>query len=458
VNRLIIVSNRVAIPKPANQPAAGGLAVALNEALRHYNGIWFGWSGEVSEGNNTRVKTITRGKVSYALLDLPQSDYEEYYNGYANRTLWPLFHYRIDLVVYDRLYLQSYLRVNARFANSLAPLLKADDLIWVHDYHLIACGEELRRMGFDNRMGFFLHIPFPTPQVLLTLPKHEALVRALFAYDVVGFQAESDLRALHQYVIHEAGGTVEPDGRLNAFGRTIRAQVFPIGIDADGFAKLSRSVTANNYYKRMHESMSARELIIGVDRLDYSKALPQRLEAFERLLEDYPETRNKVSLMQIAPTSREDVPEYHDIRKRLETATGHINGRFAEFDWVPIRYLNRAMGRAALAGLFRASRISLVTPYRDGMNLVAKEYVAAQDQSDPGCLVLSRFAGAAQQLTEGALIINPYDTLDMVEAMQQALNMSLQERQERWQSLIEVIRRQDISWWRDSFVEALASA
>lgn len=458
MNRLIIVSNRVAIPKPANQPAAGGLAVALNEALRHYNGIWFGWSGEVSESNSSRVETINRGKVSYALLDLPQSDYEDYYNGYANRTLWPLFHYRIDLVVYDRQYWQSYLRVNARFANSLAPLLEAEDFIWIHDYHLISCGEELRRMGFDNRMGFFLHIPFPTPQVLLTLPNHESLVRGLFAYDLVGFQAESDLTALRDYVVQEAGGKVEPDGRLTAFGRTIRAQVFPIGIDADGFAKLSRSATANNYYNRMRQSMQGKELIIGVDRLDYSKGLPQRLEAFERLLEAYPENRHKISLMQIAPSSREDVPEYNDIREQLEATTGHINGRFAEFDWVPIRYLNRPMGRAALAGLFRLSCIGLVTPYRDGMNLVAKEYVAAQDPENPGCLVLSRFAGAAQQLKDGALIVNPYDTLHIVEAMQQALNMPLEERRKRWQHLFELISSQDIGWWRDSFVEALEAA
>lgn len=454
MSRLIAVSNRVSVPKPSNQPSAGGLAVALQSALKRYNGIWFGWSGEVSEASSTRLQIIKKGGVTFATIDLPKEDYEAYYNGYANRSLWPLCHYRTDLVVYDRRYQQGYFRVNALFAHALAPLIEPDDMLWMHDYHLICCAEELRRMGFNQRMGFFLHIPFPTPQLLLTLPNHQGFVRALFAYDLLGFQTESDLRALQEYVVYEAGGRVEPDGRLTAFGRTIQARAFPIGIDAEEFMQMATMATARNHYARMKRSLGDRDLIIGVDRLDYSKGLPQRLEAFERLLEAYPENHGKVSLLQVAPPSRLDVPEYLDIREQLQAVAGRINGRFAEFDWVPIRYLNKTVSRAALAGLYRASHIGLVTPYRDGMNLVAKEYVAAQNPEDPGCLVLSRFAGAASQLP-GAFIVNPYDTDDMVEAIQRGLRLPLKERRERWETMMASVRKYDVAWWRDAFVETL---
>ncbi len=454
MSRLILVSNRVAIPKATNRPAAGGLAVALNEALRRYDGIWFGWSGELSD-SGAKVQMIQKNGARYALIDLSPDDYDNYYNGYANRTLWPLFHYRIDLMVCDRRYQQGYFRVNNRFAHALAPVIESDDLIWVHDYHLIGVAEELRRMSVTNPIGFFLHIPFPTPQVLLTLPNHDAIVRSLFAFDLVGFQTETDLLALQQYVVHEADGKIHEDGRLSAYGRTIQAQVFPIGIDAAAFIKTASSTTASNYFKRMKRSLRDRELIIGVDRLDYSKGLPQRMEAFEQLLVNYPENCNKVSYIQIAPSSREDVPEYNDIREELETHTGHINGRFAEFDWVPIRYLNKALGRAALAGLYRASAIGLVTPYRDGMNLVAKEYVAAQDPANPGCLVLSRFAGATAQLAAGAFVVNPFDTQEVVEAIQRGLRLPLAERRRRWEAMMESVTEQDVAWWRDQYVEAL---
>ncbi|MFO1352703.1 MAG: alpha,alpha-trehalose-phosphate synthase (UDP-forming) [Gammaproteobacteria bacterium] len=456
MSRLIIVSNRVDLPRSSQQPAAGGLAVVVSEALKHQQGaLWFGWSGAITVAENTQVRVSSRGKIRYVIMDLPQADYDDYYNGYANRTLWPLFHYRLGLVVYDRQFQQGYFRVNRRFASALAPLIESDDLVWVHDYHLIACGEELRRLGVGNRIGFFLHIPFPTQQLLVTLPNHLALVRALFAYDLVGFQTESDLRALHEYIVQETDGKVEDDGRVSAFGRTLRAGVFPVGIDPEAFGALARTASAKHHFKRMTEALRGRGLIIGVDRLDYSKGLVQRLAAFERLLELYPDYRGKVSLMQIAPSSRQDVPEYNDIREQLEAASGRINGRFAEFDWVPIRYLNKALGRAALAGLFQVSRVGLVTPYRDGMNLIAKEYVAAQDPADPGCLVLSRFAGAAQQLKRGALIVNPYDTDDVAEGIRRGLAMPLEERQARWRSMVEVVRRYDAAWWCEQFVTAL---
>ncbi len=454
MSRLIVVTNRVAVPKPTNQPAAGGLAVALHAALKRYDGLWFGWSGEVSEASSSHVRIVERGGATFATIDLPREDYEAYYNGYANRSLWPLCHYRTDLVVYDRRFQQGYFRVNALFAHGLAPLIEPDDLVWVHDYHLICCAEELRRMGYGQRMGFFLHIPFPTPQILVTLPNHQALVRALFAYDLIGLQTVSDLHALQEYVTYEAGGSVGADGRLTAFGRTVEARAFPIGIDTANFVRMSTSATARHHYTRMRESLGGRRLVIGVDRLDYSKGLPARMLAFEALLESYPENRSAVSLLQIAPPTRTDVPEYVEIREELEATSGRINGRFSEFDWTPLHYLNKAVSRAALAGLYRLSSIGLVTPYRDGMNLVAKEYVAAQDPEDPGCLVLSRFAGAAAQM-DGALIVNPYDIQEMAEAMQRALQMPVAERRSRWERMMESVSRQDVGWWRDRFVDAL---
>jgi trehalose 6-phosphate synthase len=306
-------------------------------------------------------------------------------------------------------------------------------------------------------MGFFLHIPFPAPQVLLTLPNHQALVRSLFAYDLIGFQTKSDLQEFEAYVLHEAGGEVLPDGCYTAFGRTVYADAFPIGIDAKEVSEMAWSPEAMRHHDRMRKSMGERKLIIGVDRLDYTKGLPERFDAFERLLAQYPDTRGRISLLQIAPTSRLDVPDYIDIQEELQSTAGRINGQFADFDWVPIRYVNRSYPRRSLAGLYRASEIALITPLRDGMNLVAKEYVAAQDPEDPGVLILSRFAGAAQQL-DAALIVNPYDSDAVVEALQRAMNMPLEERYERWRQLFDNVTKEDVSGWRDDFVERLRKA
>ena len=454
MSRLIVVSNRVTIPGPRDKASAGGLAVALHSALSQYNGIWFGWSGKVVDSPTAQLEVVEADHVTIATTDLSKDDYEEYYNGFANSALWPLFHYRIDLTNYDRRFDKGYFRVNNRFAHAITPMLREDDLIWVHDYHLIACAEEMRRMGVRNRIGFFLHIPFPAPQVLLTLPNHQAIVRALFAYDLIGFQTLPDLLAFQDYVVYEAGGDINEDGSLSAFGRTIRADVFPIGIDTEEMVEMASSPDAVRHYDRMHKSLAGRKLIIGVDRLDYTKGLPQRLMAFERLLESYPSNRGNVSLLQIAPSSRPDVVDYIDIREELEANSGRINGRFADFDWVPVRYVNRSYARRSLAGLFRVSSVALVTPLRDGMNLVAKEFVACQDPEDPGVLVLSRFAGAGRQLEE-ALIVNPHDMDDVVEAMQKGLHMPREERRERWLSLMENVSSENVSAWRDDFVEAL---
>jgi len=456
VSRLVVVSNRVTPLSGAKAATAGGLAVGVLAALRESGGIWFGWSGEVTESTNPMPKVFKTGNITYITIDINQAEFDKYYGGFANRTLWPLFHYRLDLSSFDREWYMAYRRVNQLFAEKLYPYLQDDDDIWVHDYHLIPMGEELRRLNIDSRIGFFLHIPFPAAEVYVALPWHESLVRALCTYDLVGFQTSNDLRNFHDYLYREGVGYALADGLIHAFGRTLRAQDFPIGIDAEDFGRMAESAEAVRASQRLARSLLGRKLIIGVDRLDYTKGIPERLRAYEALLQNYPRQRGQVTFVQISAPSREDVPEYLELRRDVETASGHINGRFSEFDWMPLRYLNRGFTRRTLSGFFRLSRIGLVTPLRDGMNMVAKEYVAAQAEDDPGVLVLSRFAGAADDM-DGAVIVNPYDIEGTAEAMHQGLIMPLDERQERWRRLLAQVKEHDINRWRTDFVNALAA-
>jgi len=454
MSRLIVVSNRVNPPEKGGEAPAGGLAVAIAAALKEYSGFWFGWSGQTAATFTGEVKESRVDDVTVMTIDLEESDYQEYYNGYANGTLWPLFHYRIDLTAYDRSFGEGYGRVNRRFAEALAPLIQPGDVIWVHDYHLFPLGWELRRLGITNPIGFFLHIPWPAPQLLTTLPRHRALVEAMFHYDLVGFQTDEWLWAFESYVLGEAGGGWARDGRLNAFGKTMRAKVFPIGLDVDAFAQLAQSETALQTYDRMAAHAAFRSMVVGVERLDYSKGLEERLLGFQRFLEDNPSQRGKVLYLQIAPTSRGEVEAYQDIRARLDALTGRINSMYGDMDFSPVRFVNRNYRRDELAGVYRAAKVGLVTPLRDGMNLVAKEYVAAQDPNDPGVLVLSRFAGAARQMTE-AVIVNPFSHEEMAEALKRALTMERTERVDRWQALMDGVRKTDVRTWRDAFVGAL---
>jgi trehalose 6-phosphate synthase len=455
--RLVVVSNRIAVEAPGSKGASGGLAVAVLAALRSSGGIWFGWSGEVSATPAAAPALIQGDGLIYATLDLQRQDYDQYYNGFANRVLWPMMHYRPSLVEFRRGDFSAYMRVNRQFAAHLAPLLRPADFVWVHDYHLMPLGDELRQLGIEQPIGFFLHTPFPAAEVFRVLPTHAKIMRAMCAYDLVGFQTADDLYNFCDYLRRWSGAELGPDGEIAVFGRRLRAAVFPIGIDVDAIAGQAEQSVGSRHMRRMHESLRDRSLVLGVDRLDYSKGLEPRFRAFQRLLELYPETRGHVTLMQIAPPTRTDVPEYLEIRRSLEEAAGHINGRFAEFDWMPLRYLNKTFNQRTLCGFLRAAHVGLVTPMRDGMNLVAKEYVAAQDPQQPGALVLSSFAGAARELTD-ALIINPTDIDGMAEAMHDALAMPLGERIERWQSMMAVLRRNSIAAWREKFVQALAEA
>jgi len=440
VGRLFVVSNRVAHPGDIQ---TGGLATALQSVLRQQRGVWVGWSGAF--GESAPHVHIGDG-IRYLTLDLPRDEFEAYYQGFANRTLWPLLHYRGDLVHYDRESYEGYLKVNARFADLLAGEVRGADVVWVHDYHLIPLAGELRRRGVAQRLGFFLHIPMPSWDVLCMLPGHRELLTQLAAYDVVGVQTEVDVENLRRYF--DAVGMPAPACTVEAF---------PIGVDVDAVVRTASATTATRAAAELRTSLSGRRLAIGVDRLDYSKGLPERFRAFERHLDRAAGSRDGLTYLQIAPPTREVVPEYQALRHELERLAGHINGAHARPDWTPLRYVNHSYPHGVLTGFYRAADMALVTPLRDGMNLVAKEYVAAQDPHDPGVLILSRFAGAAQELTD-ALLVNPHDVEETAEAIQSAYAMPRPERRERWAAMMDTLRRNDIGAWTARFLQRLQGA
>lgn len=452
----------MAVPKARGVAGAqGGLAGALNAALKQHGGIWFGWSGQESEGAADNIHLQRNDGVTTATIDLSSRDVDEYYNGYANATLWPLFHYRLDLTQYERETGKGYERVNERFAECVTPLIEPDDLIWVHDYHLLPLGERLRARGITNRIGFFLHIPWPPARLFVSLPFHERLVRTMLEYDLIGFQTDEWRESFLHYCRKELGAEVEEDsGTIRFEGRTAIARAYPIGIDWEHFQAQGATGDAHHAEQRLIASTRNRTAMIGVDRLDYSKGLPERIDGIGRFFDQNPERVRDLVFIQIAPPSREDVQSYQQIRMLLEQKTGQINGARSEVDLVPIRYVNRGYSHAELYGFFRAAKIGLVTPLRDGMNLVAKEYVAAQDPEDPGVLILSRFAGAAQQLGAkgaGAVLVNPYSPDDIAHAIRVALDMPLAERKTRYQAMIGTIRDDDVQAWTRRFCEDLAA-
>lgn len=462
MSRLVVISNRVAVPKARGVAGAqGGLAGALNAALKDRGGLWFGWSGQESENHTGNVNLQRNDGVTTATIDLSTRDVDEYYNGYANSTLWPLFHYRIDLAEFDYETGRGYERVNERFAESVMPLIEEDDLVWVHDYHLIPLGNRLREKGARNRIGFFLHIPWPPTRLLTSLPFHERLVETMLDYDLIGFQTSEWLDSFLHYCEHELGAEVDREtGRITHKGNTTIARAYPIGIDWDHFQAQGQTGEARQACQRLLSSVRHRTAMIGVDRLDYSKGLPERIDGIGRFFDQHPERTRDLVFIQIAPPSREDVESYQKIRNVLEQKTGQINGARSEVDIVPIRYVNRGYSHAELYGFFRASKIGLVTPLRDGMNLVAKEYVAAQDPEDPGVLILSEFAGAARQLGcdgKGAVLVNPHSPDLLARAIQTALDMPAAERKERYENMIGTVRDDNVQAWTKKFCEDLAA-
>lgn len=450
--RLVVVSNRVGIPDSGAR--AGGLEVSIRPALRNRGGVWFGWSGKVADENPGPAKTVERDNVSYVTIGLQKDDYEEFYNGFANRVLWPILHYRLDLAEFTRRDLGGYFRVNEFFASNLEKLLRPDDVIWVHDYHLMPLAKALRERGHKNKIGFFIHIPFPPPEMLTALPNHERLIPALGNYDLVGFQTEIDATNFSRYLTNEVGLKRIDEDSFEYEGRSVRIGVFPVGVETEAFSRLARRAIESAFVRDVLGSLSGRAMIIGVDRLDYSKGIPERMNAFERFLKLFPDWHGNVTYLQITPRSRSEIPEYADIGRLVGEAVGRINGNFGEASWTPVRYINKAHSRTALAGLYRAARAALVTPLRDGMNLVAKEFVASQNAEDPGVLILSRFAGAARECT-AALLVNPYDHEGVAIAINRALSMSQEERVARHAVNYQALLRNDLGQWAERFLYTL---
>ncbi|OPW89221.1 alpha,alpha-trehalose-phosphate synthase [Citrobacter sp. A316] len=447
MSRLVVVSNRIA--SPDDKGSAGGLAVGVLGALKAAGGLWFGWSGDT--GNEDKpLKKVTRGNITWASFNLSEQDYEEYYCQFSNAVLWPAFHYRLDLVQFQRSAWEGYQRVNALLVDKLLPLLGDDDIIWVHDYHLLPFASELRKRGVNNRIGFFLHIPFPTPEIFNALPPHQALLEQMCDFDLLGFQTENDCQAFLDCLAAQTRVSTHKDKHHQAWGKAFRTQVYPIGIEPDEIARQASGPLPPKLAQLKAELKNVQN-IFSVERLDYSKGLPERFQAYEALLEHYPQHHGKIRYTQIAPTSREEVQAYQDIRHQLETEAGRINGKYGQLGWTPLYYLNQYFDRKLLMKIFRYSDVGLVTPLRDGMNLVAKEFVAAQDPANPGVLVLSQFAGAANELTS-ALIVNPYDRDEVAGALNQALTMPLAERISRHAEMLATIIKNDIDSWQAQFI------
>jgi trehalose 6-phosphate synthase len=451
MSRLIVVSNRT----PGKTVAAGGLAVALRKTLSEREGFWFGWSGKLTDSPSVQARFEDVAGLSVATIDLTRDDHQAYYAGFSNSILWPSFHLRLDLAHIDSTWYEGYRRVNQQFAQALLPLLKPDDVIWVHDYHLIPLASELRSLGATNRMGFYLHIPFPTADALYAIPHHLDLMRDVSRYDLVGMQANRDVAAFTEAVENMTHTNLAGDPlQLFDFART-EVAAFPIGSDPGAFSRMSVSSAASKMVKRMERVLAGQQLILGVDRLDYSKGLPQRVEAYEKLLENNNDLRRRVHMLQIAPPSRDTIKEYQETSDALDAICGRVMGRFADPDWAPITYVKRAYGQATLAGFYRMARVGLVTPLRDGMNLVAHEFISSQNPADPGVLVLSRFAGAAE-IFEDAILVNPFDTDETAAALRLALVMPLEERKARWRTLMAAAEKHNVDDWSKGFLHRLS--
>lgn len=444
--RLIVVSNRI----PTGETPSGGLVVALHEALCETGGLWIGSHPDpVDEASDALVDLPGNGYAKRAFR-LTEDERRTYYLGYANSVLWPLCHRRSDLIDFERAFAEGYLAVNRRVARAVARLAGPDDLIWIHDYHFLPLAAMLRDMGVTARIALFLHIPFPVLADLEALPERDDFPGWIAAFDIVGLQTEADVARCLELFRAESGGVAQPEGGLRYRNRVARVRAFPIGIDTGAFVRAAEAGGG----ERLVNLGRREDLLIGVDRLDYSKGLPNRFRAFGLFLDRQQKGDRRASLLQIAPPSRQDVAAYQEIREELERLSGSINGHHAELDWTPIRYIHRGLPRDRLAVLYRVARVGLVTPLADGMNLVAKEYVAAQDPEDPGVLVLSRMAGAAEELTE-ALLVNPYDIEEMALAIDAALSMPLVERQRRHRDLMAVLWRNDVGHWRRRCLAAL---
>jgi len=466
IDRLVVVSNRlpIALTKGREgewhvQLGSGGLVTALTPILRDRGGLWIGWPGTLEEVDPDELAAMAGKDTGYALkpVTLTAEEINEYYFGFSNEILWPLFHSLQSRCNFDPAYWATYQAVNRKFAQVIAENARATDYIWVHDYHLMLVAKELRAIGVKCKVGFFLHIPFPPRDLFTILPWRSHILEALLEYDLVGFQTMRDRNNFIHYVEGSIKG-LHVDTRKQVCTiatpqRQTKVGAFPIGIDFKEFARQAANKSISERAKQLHDAAADRQVILGVDRLDYSKGIPERLRSFRNALERFDELRGKVALVQIVAPSREDVSEYQVLKAEIEGLVGEISGKFSQVGWTPIRYMFRNLERDEVLAYYRAADIALVTPLRDGMNLVAKEYCAANRDND-GVLILSEFAGAATQLRAGALLVNPHDIEGVANAIYQAYSMSPSERQSRMRRLRQSVAKRDIFWWVNFFLWA----
>ncbi|MEW5772087.1 MAG: trehalose-6-phosphate synthase [Thermodesulfobacteriota bacterium] len=463
--RLVVVSNRLPVAVEGAGPQAritagkGGLVTALAPVLRDRGGVWIGWSGAPGQTGLEGPLRAFSEEAGYSLhtVELTEGEVQGFYLGFSNEVVWPLFHDFQSRCNFVPGYWRSYLEVNRKFAAAITRHSRRDDYVWVHDYHLMHVARMLREQGEERRLGFFLHIPFPPPDIFFKLPWRSEVIRALAEFDMVGFQTIRDRRNfLHCLAM------LCPESRTLGRGpvmtaavgeRKVRVGYFPISIDFRDFSSRARTPRAAEAAAALQGDLRHRTIVLGADRLDYSKGIPQRFEAMRSLLSRYPELRNRISLLQIVVPSREDLPEYQAMKEEIDRLAGDINSQFGEPGYMPIQYLYRNLDRDELVAAYRAAGIGLVTPLRDGMNLVAKEYCAC-NIDEQGVLILSEFAGAAAQLQGGALLVNPYDVEGVADAMRQAILMAPAERRARMHRMRAGVRRYDIFWWVDSFIQA----
>jgi trehalose 6-phosphate synthase len=464
--RFIIVSNRLPVELETKDDniivkhGSGGLVTALTPILKKHQGTWIGWNGDVGGGGVS--STILRKEmesVDYTMraVSLTPQEIRDYYDGFCNETLWPLFHDYLGRTEFHRSTWKAYQRVNFKFAKNIARYGKAEDFIWIQDYHLILVGKYLRELGFKQKLAFFLHIPFPPWDLFMRLPWRKEIIEGFLGYDIIGFQTVRDCRNFIQCIRRLFPQSKIIIGRkqliINHSGRQITVGAFPISIDFAEFNNLAKTKEVEEEAWFIHENLPDRKIVLGVDRLDYTKGIPRRLQAFETLLEKYPDICQKISLVQIVVPSRTNVPEYQRMKQNIEETVGRINGRFTVKGWVPVHYIYRSLSRQELVAYYRTSEIALITPLKDGMNLVAKEYCASC-VSEKGILILSEFAGAAFQLEKAAILVNPYHIEHVAEELYRAFYMPPEEIKSRMRRLRNIIRRNTIFSWMGNFLEA----
>ncbi|UCD17162.1 MAG: trehalose-6-phosphate synthase [Candidatus Zixiibacteriota bacterium] len=456
--RPIIASNRLPIKlekisgKWLIQPGTGGLVTALAPVLRNNNGIWIGWPGAPVNDDLQRLLLDNAANIGYTLktVDLAEDEISGFYRGFSNEALWPLFHDLLDHCNFDIRHWELYQQANYRFAKSIAEASTGNNFIWVQDYHLIMVGYFLREMGFSDSTAFFLHVPFPPQDIFIKLPWRLEILEAFLCYRLIGFQTERDRRNFIRCVralLPEAQISQRRKYQIIKYeDRVSRIGTFPISIDFTHFNEDAKSREVNDAAWYFHERFPNQKIIVGIDRLDYTKGIPHRLRAFENCLARYPELRQKMTLVELVVPSRVGVPEYQMMKKQIDEMVGRINGRFTEGGWVPIHYIFGTLSREELLGCYKASEIALVTPLKDGMNLVAKEYCAAH-VDDLGVLILSEFAGAASRLGTGAILVNPYNVVEVADAIFSAYVMDPDEQRIRMRKMRSEIRRNNVFRW-----------